>query len=135
VTMEQVGGQPTELVNSFFMRNAGPGVAGPRDPFAVPEREDGYPEPSMFGLLPAGGIYARHVRGLTIHNFTLSFMNADQRPVVVLEDVAGSSFEQFRTVRTAGRPVFMLRKVQDFQAHRCANLPDVSHDAAENVSL
>jgi hypothetical protein len=51
-----------------------------------------YPEPSLFGVLPAYGIYARHVVGLTMENVSLSYKVQDERPAVVLDDVAVGLF-------------------------------------------
>ena len=55
----------------------------------VPELAEAYPEPSMFGVTPAYGLYARHVRGLTLRDVELATEAPDARPPVVLEDVEG----------------------------------------------
>jgi hypothetical protein len=38
---------------------------------SVPENVDAYPDPDMFGLLPADGVYVRHVRGLRLTDVNL----------------------------------------------------------------
>ena len=53
----------------------------------VPECVGRYPEFSMFGELPAWGLYLRHVDGLTLQGLKLSLRDADCRPAFVLEDV------------------------------------------------
>ncbi|MBL7189250.1 MAG: glycoside hydrolase family 28 protein [Phycisphaerae bacterium] len=53
----------------------------------VDERPEGYPEYSMFGKLPAYGLYCRHVKGLKLLNVQLQLAKPDQRHAVVLEDV------------------------------------------------
>jgi len=53
------------------------------------EFKDKYPECDMFGDLPAFGIYARHIRGLTLDNVELTTVEPDARPAIVLEDVEG----------------------------------------------
>lgn len=53
----------------------------------VPELPHAYPEPSMFGISPAHGLYARHVRGLTLERVTLATETPDARPDIVLDDV------------------------------------------------
>ncbi len=53
----------------------------------VPERVDAYPESAMFGDLPAYGLYARHVRGLTLNNVRLDTLAPDARPAVICDDV------------------------------------------------
>ena len=108
------------LVNTFFAKNeallprvswspsAGNGAGGwTDDPYNIPEMPREYPEPSNFGVLPAYGLYARHVRGLTVRNVTLSFMVEDGRPAVVLDDVDTATFEGFKAQTKDGVPVFV----------------------------
>ena len=53
----------------------------------VGEKPGDYPEYSMFGKLPAYGLYCRHVKGLKLLNVQLQLAKGDQRHAVVLEDV------------------------------------------------
>jgi hypothetical protein len=48
-----------------------------------------YPEPMLFGMLPAWGLYARHVTDLQLHDLQLKLEGPDARPAVVLDDVHG----------------------------------------------
>ena len=91
LTPEIVARQPADLVNPFFLRGDEPGVTGPRDPLAVPLRTAAYPEPSMFGLIPASALYARHVRNLNLNRVTITYATPDTRPRVVLSDVTGQT--------------------------------------------
>jgi polygalacturonase len=104
------------LVNTFFARNeallprvAWNPVAGAweRDPYNVPEMPREYPEPSNFGILPAYGLYARHVRGLTVRNVSFTSVLPDDRPAVVLDDVAGATFQGFTATTSPGVPAFV----------------------------
>ena len=72
------------------------GVISRRDPFAVPEPSRAYPEPSMFGLLPASAIYARHVEHLTLRDVRYEFAAPDERPLVVLDHATDVTFSRFR---------------------------------------
>lgn len=83
------------LVNNFFSKEEGllPRVdwdpekgSWKADPYNVPEMPGLYPEPSNWGILPAYGIYARHVEQLTLENVTLSTLVEDERHAVVLDD-------------------------------------------------
>jgi hypothetical protein len=83
------------LVNAFFCKNAAllPRVdwdasagAWKDDPYNVPEMDDQYPEPSNFGILPAYGLYARHVDGLKLENVHIGYEVEDGRHAVVLDD-------------------------------------------------
>lgn len=62
----------------------------------VPELPTAYPEFSMFGELPAWGIYMRHVDGITLKNVKLKIENPDYRPAVVLDDVQQFSIQHLR---------------------------------------
>ena len=53
----------------------------------IDEKPQDYPEYSMFGRLPAYGLYCRHVKGLKLLNIQLQLASPDQRHAVVLEDV------------------------------------------------
>ena len=56
---------------------------------AIPENEADYPEFTMFGELPAWGLYLRHVNGLTLRGVVLRHQQAGFRPAVVADDVRG----------------------------------------------
>lgn len=90
------------LVNTFFLKNEGllPRVdwdektkSWKDDPYNVPELPTSYPEPSIFGILPAYGFYARHVKGLEVKGLSIGFEKEDTRHAIVLDDVADASFE------------------------------------------
>jgi len=55
----------------------------------VPEKVEDYPDPDMFGALPAWGLYARHVRGLVLEDIEMTALNADGRKAVIFDDVSG----------------------------------------------
>jgi hypothetical protein len=77
------------------------------DPYNVPEMPREYPEPSMFGILPSYGLYARHVDGLTTINIDVHFKVEDERPAVVLDDVQNATFSSFSASVKLGVPVFV----------------------------
>jgi hypothetical protein len=55
----------------------------------VPERERAYPEVTMFGELPASGLYLRHVRDATLRNVQLVVAGSDARAALIADDVVG----------------------------------------------
>ena len=133
LSLDHAAKQPADLVNTFFLRGAG--MTGPRDPFAPPEQEKGYPEPSMFGLLPAYGLFVRHAQNLALRDVDFSFSKDDTRPAIVLMDVAGIEFDHTRAQRGTGAPIFVLRDVEDFSAAGCAGVADTVHLSTRNVSF
>jgi polygalacturonase len=90
-----------------------------------PEREDAYPEPTMFGTLPAFGFYVRHADGLRLDNVEVSFEEEDERPAIVLDDVQDAEFHHVEARKASGVPTFRLRGVQDFDVHRSRPVGDV----------
>jgi polygalacturonase len=55
-----------------------------------------YPEPSRLGVMPAYGLYARHVRGLELANVSVSFELFDSRPALACLDVDGLEIDNFK---------------------------------------
>ncbi len=55
----------------------------------IPEMLNEYPEFSMFGELPAWGLYVRHVDGLVMNNIHLKIRKPDYRPCLVFDDTKG----------------------------------------------
>jgi polygalacturonase len=60
----------------------------------IPEAEDQYPEFWMFGDLPAYGLFARHVDGLTLHNFHVTPRTVNERELLVFEDVLNPGLKE-----------------------------------------
>lgn len=52
-----------------------------------------WPEFSIVGTLPASGIFARHINGLSISNFHLKTINDDKRAAIVFDDVLNSNLK------------------------------------------
>ncbi|HEY0862642.1 MAG TPA: glycosyl hydrolase family 28-related protein [Lacunisphaera sp.] len=135
ISLEQVAAQPADLVNAFFLRGNEPGVTGPRDPFAVPAREPSYPEPSMFGLLPASAIYARHVTGLVVRDVTYAYEKPDTRPRVVLDQVTDARFDELDVAHPGEGKAFVLRAVKNFSISRSPGVADARHDSTDQLSF
>lgn len=90
------------LVNTFFLKHEGllpradwdaSGNCWRDDPYNVPELPEVYPESSNWGILPAYGIFAKHVDGLTLRNLKMDCKVPDGRHVCVLDDVNGVSVD------------------------------------------
>jgi polygalacturonase len=69
-----------------------------------PELGTGYPEPHRIGVMPAYGVFARHVRGLELANINLSFASEDLRPAMVCSDVDGLGVDDFKAQLAPGVP-------------------------------
>ncbi len=55
-----------------------------------------WPEFSGVGTLPAYGIYARHIHGLTLDNISIRTVNEDQRAPLILNDVNEAEVSSIR---------------------------------------
>jgi polygalacturonase len=61
-----------------------------------PELDKGYPEPRRIGVMPAYGVFARHVRDLELANIRMDFQKEDLRPAIVCVDVDGLEIDNFK---------------------------------------
>ena len=100
-----------------------------------PEQEDAYPEPTMFGELPAYGFFIRHVKDLEVNNVEVSYMKEDMRPPFILEDVQGADFLHVKAQHTQSVPTFVLKNVGNLSIHQCWPLPDTRLERAQAKSL
>src|SRR2546423_3050965 len=93
-----------------------------------PERETNYPEPSMFGELPAYGFFVRHARGIDFNNVTVSYLTEEMRPPFLLADVTNAKFNSVTAYRALMVPMFVLRHVSDFTTNACGGVPNMHID-------
>ena len=91
----------------------------------LPEEENGYPEPTMFGGIPAYGFYIRHVERLKMNDIEVRYEKEDLRPAFVLEEVQEADFLHIKVQRQADVPTFVLRNVGDFSTYLSRPVPDV----------
>jgi hypothetical protein len=101
----------------------------------VPELEEGYPDPRMFGEIPAYGFFIRHVKGIELCNVGVSFMKEDSRPAFILDDVKMADFINVKAKTTEGLSAFVLRNVENFSTHQCHPVPDTKLERVEQKSL
>lgn len=94
----------------------------------IPENENGYPEPSMFGITPASAFYIRHVRGLSFDNVDVSFDGADGRPAFVLADVSDAEFFRTNARLSGDAKMFKLTNVSNFNISHSRNLAGTKID-------
>ena len=128
LTLDQVAKQPADLVNTFFFRATG-GIP-PREAYDTPEREKEYPEPSMFGILPAYGFFIRHAKGIELNDVDVSVMKEDRRPAFVLDSVEGIDLEHCKAARTDGVPGLVMMKAKGIKIHGTEGLADFQGDSA-----
>ncbi len=95
--------QPVEGIRLENIRLVFEGGGSKEQAANVPqELGTGYPEPR--GVMPAYGLFARHVRGLELANFNLSFEKDDFRPALACVDVDGLEIDNFKAQLASGVP-------------------------------
>ncbi len=90
----------------------------------VPELEKGYPEPESFGVLPAYGLYARHVEELKLEGVELHFISDDRRPALVLDDVKEAELRFVKAQESGNVAPVSSKNSVDVKLFQSLNLPD-----------
>jgi polygalacturonase len=114
-------------INEIYMDHTGGGTA---DMAAIlpPEEIKHYPEPTMFGKLPASGFFVRHARNLEFSNVELAWTEPDLRPAFWMQDVQGVDVFRFKLPRNNTGLAFALHDVSDFNLSASRGIPDVHLD-------
>ena len=123
-----IEGHPVEDVkvsNVFFQQigGGGPTMAA----LNPPANEDKYPEPQMFGPLPATGFFVRHAQNIEMSHVEITTLSPDIRPAFWLQDVDG--FDASFLKVPAGAPNFQLDGVSHFRTFGSLLVPDRQIDA------
>ena len=134
-----ISGVPGQLIEDVTLSNikiyARGGGTKEDAALTPPERENVYPEPSMFGKTPAYGFFIRHTKGLELNNVEVRFESEDARPAFVLNDVSDVEFTNVEAQKGQGVPAFVLKNVEGFSAHQCSPVADVKLDKVESKEL
>jgi hypothetical protein len=101
----------------------------------VAENTDMYPDPYRWHSLPAYGMYFRHVKGLRVNDVVLRYMNRDERPAFVLDDVHNARFTNVDAQKGEGAPQFILKNVTNFSSHDVSGVEDVNMEKVEKQDL
>jgi hypothetical protein len=101
----------------------------------VPQNIDTYPDPYRWHDMPAYGIYFRYVKGLRVSDVVLRYLNHDERPAFVLDDVQDASFYHIDAQKGDGVPQFLLKNVTNFSARQVNGVEDTMVKKAEKKEL
>ena len=140
-----------QLSNSFFTAEGingrgGPNTGGlptkaraediaPREAYAIPECRTAYPEPSIFGVLPAWGLFVRYARRIHFRDVRIETAEPDTRPAVVLMDAEDIRFDNLSISNGADTPAFVLRGVRGFSSSGSEGRKDIRIRNADNKTL
>jgi polygalacturonase len=131
-----IPGHPIEDVTLSHIRILAKGGGTQKDAAAVvPEKENAYPEPSMFGTTPAHGWFIRHAKGIRMDHVQAGATEKDMRPAIALDDVAGAHFDHVEAQREPGVPAIVLKRVENLRIHECPGIKDVSVGKAKEKAF
>jgi polygalacturonase len=99
-----------------------------------PELESKYPEPSMFGPMPASGFFLRHVRNVEMSHVEIANATPDARPAFYLADVTRADFFAVTAPRNADG-AFALHDVKDLRIGWSRAAADTTLAAIDNKML
>jgi polygalacturonase len=121
-----ISGIPGHYIDDVTLNNIrivyqGGGTKGEAE-IIPPENENQYPEPSMFGSIPASGFFIRHARNIKLNNVAVKFLNPDYRPLIWASDVQGLKIHDLDTDMEVGVEAFKLTNVDHFEMHHCEKL-------------
>lgn len=80
-----------------------------------PENETVYPEPWMFGTIPASGFFIRHTKNIELNNVQIDFMEKDYRPTLWLKDVDACRLLNYKTKVASDVEPFVLSETTGFK--------------------
>jgi polygalacturonase len=121
-------------ISDVYLHQAG-GAGANMAAIEPPENADKYPEPSMFGDLPATGMFIRHARNIELTNIEVATETADPRPAFYLDDVDSADFFRLKFPQRAQSNQFRLKKVSDFRLFGCQHYPDAKEDHVDDRTI
>jgi polygalacturonase len=110
-------------IHDIYLHHQGGGTAE-MAALQPPEKETGYPDPHMFGQLPAHGFYIRHIDNIELSNIEIAYAAPDARPAFVLDSVTDADLFRIKLPSNSSRPAFRLRKVSNFRVFGSPKIKD-----------
>lgn len=105
-------------LSNIYIETVGGGVAADAQ-IQPPENESKYPEPTMFGPMPASGFFLRHVNNLSMSHVEIANATADARPAFSLNSVNRADFFAITAQKGSNgggeSGAFALRDVRDLR--------------------
>ena len=130
-----IPGYPIEDVklSNIYIETVGGATAGMAQ-IQPPELEAAYPEPRMFGPMPASGFFLRHVRNVEMSHVEIANATADARPAFYLADVERADFFAV-TAPHGANGAFALHDVKNLRIGWSRAAADATLDRVDNKML
>ena len=94
-----------------------------------------WPDPDMFGDMPASGFFLRHINNIEFTNVEIAFSQPDARSVFWMAQVDGADFFHVKSPLAAQAAGICLHDVQDFRVAASRNVDDTYLKTAQQRSL
>lgn len=118
-------------LSNIYMHHQGGGTAEMAG-LHPPENEATYPDPHMFGPMPAHGFFIRHVENIELTNVEIAFAASDARSAFVLDNVEGADLFRIKLPNNQHAPAFRVRDVKDFRVFGSAKVSDKKIDSSSS---
>jgi polygalacturonase len=100
-----------------------------------PEKENDYPEPVMFGEIPAYGFFIRHVRGFEMNDVNVTYLKDDARAPFIVSDAKSVELRNIKASHLTGVPSLILNDVSDFSIRDSYPLEDLRLPSAKQRTI
>jgi polygalacturonase len=120
-------------LSNIYIETVGGGTAEDAK-MQPPEFENKYPEPGMFGAMPASGFFLRHVRNVEMSHVEIANRAPDARPAFYLTDVGRADFFAVTAPRSADG-AFALHGVKDLRIGWSRAAADVTLSSVDGKTL
>ena len=121
-------------ISDLYLHQVG-GAGAEMATIQVPENAEKYPEPTMFGDLPASGLFARQVRNLELSNIEIATETADTRPAFYFDNVEGADLFRIRFPQRAQSGQLRLKNVAPFRLFGCQHYADAKEDRVDDKTI
>ena len=130
-----IPGYPIEDVklSNIYIETVG-GATAEAAQVQPPEYENKYPEPQMFGPMPASGFFMRHMRHVEMSHVEIANATPDARPAFYLTDVERADFFAVTAPRGADG-AFALHGVKDLRIGWSRAAADTTLASIDNKTL
>jgi polygalacturonase len=130
-----IPGYPIEDVklSNIYIETVG-GATAEAAQVQPPEYENKYPEPQMFGAMPASGFFMRHMRNVELSHVEVANTTPDARPAFYLTDVERADFFAVTAPR-GDNGAFAMHGVKDLRIGWSRAAADTTLASIDNKTL
>jgi polygalacturonase len=124
-TIAGLPGHPIEDIHlsniRIYYKGGGTKEQGARE---IPENENKYPEPGMFGVAPVYGLFVRHAKDVKMNDVEFSFLEPDYRPGFMFDDVDGIDMRNVTVQHAVDSNAIVLKNVTNFNVLQSEGVKD-----------